>query len=401
MRRPEADFPSGPLRQPSGLVELVLELPLRLQLASSIRLPSTEHVVPHRMTPLILTFLSTVSFKPDSANTTTQPTAMPSSLEQLKKFTVVVADTGDFQSMKQFSPTDATTNPSLILSAAGIEEYQPLIKKAALFAHSNFSGIEKQTAASVDELVVQFGCEILKIIPGRVSCEVDARLSFDTEKSIEKALEYIKRFEQLGISKERILIKLASTWEGIQAAKILEEKHGVHCNLTLLFSHCQAVACAEAKVTLISPFVGRILDWYVQKTGKKYTTEEDPGVQFVTNTYNYYKKYGYKTQVMGASFRNSGEIKALAGCDLLTISPKLLDELEKSTDPVNEKLSPKTASSCTLQKGESDLTEHEFRSMLNKDEMADDKLLEGIKKFTIDTLELSALMKEEILKLGS
>uniref|UniRef100_A0A0A9W246 Transaldolase n=2 Tax=Lygus hesperus TaxID=30085 RepID=A0A0A9W246_LYGHE len=325
---------------------------------------------------------------------------MASSLEQLKKLTVVVADTGDFKSMKQFSPTDATTNPSLILSAAGIDEYQPLIKKAALFAHTNFSGIEKQTIASLDELVVQFGCEILKIIPGRVSCEVDARLSFDLQGSIDKALVYINRFEQLGISKERILIKLASTWEGIQAAKILEKKHGVHCNLTLLFSHCQAVACAEAGVTLISPFVGRILDWYVQKTGKKYTTEEDPGVQFVTNTYNYYKKYGYKTQVMGASFRNGGEIKALAGCDLLTISPKLLEELEKSTDPVKENLSPKTATSCTLEKRQSELTQHEFRWMLNEDEMANDKLSEGIRKFTVDTLKLSALMREEILKLG-
>ncbi|BES90888.1 Probable transaldolase [Nesidiocoris tenuis] len=299
--------------------------------------------------------------------------------------------------MKKYSPTDATTNPSLILSAAGQADYQHLIQKACQYGKNAASNIDDQVAAALDELVVLFGCEILKLIPGRVSTEVDARLSFDKEASIAKALKYIKRYEEHGVSKERILIKLASTWEGIQAAKLLEDKHHIHCNLTLLFSHCQAVACAEARVTLISPFVGRILDWYVQKSGKQLSADEDPGVHFVTNTYNYYKKYGYKTQVMGASFRNIGEVKSLAGCDLLTISPKLLEELNSSNDAVPQKLSAKSATACQMDK--LSLNESAFRWMLNNDEMANDKLSDGIRKFAADGDKLCALLKASIQKL--
>ncbi|VVC34763.1 Hypothetical protein CINCED_3A015868 [Cinara cedri] len=265
-----------------------------------------------------------------------------SSLTQLKDFTVVVADTGDFATMKKYQPTDATTNPSLILAAAKMPQYKDLISKALKLAIATAKTVEEQTEEAMDNLVVLFGTEILSLIPGRVSTEVDARLSFDKEASIAKAIKYIKMYEKAGISKDRILIKLASTWEGIQAAKVLEQQHGIHCNLTLLFSLYQAIACAESDVTLISPFVGRILDWHVANTNKKsFEPLDDPGVKSVTNIYNYFKKFNYKTVVMGASFRNIGEIKALAGCDLLTISPKLLEELESTNEPLTQYLTVK------------------------------------------------------------
>lgn len=247
----------------------------------------------------------------------------------------------------------------------------------------------------MDMLCVLFGCEILKIIPGRVSTEVDARLSFDKDASIAKAIKLVNMYEEMGINKERVLIKLASTWEGIQAAKILEKEHGIHCNLTLLFSFCQAVACAEAGVTLISPFVGRILDWYIANTGtKSYEPDKDPGVVSVTKIYNYYKKFDYKTQVMGASFRNIGEVKALAGCDLLTISPKLLDELGKSNEPVKQILNPSNSKALSLEK--ISLNESSFRWMLNEDQMATEKLSEGIRKFAVDSRKLEALITDTI-----
>lgn len=314
-----------------------------------------------------------------------------SALDQLKQHSTVVADTGDFEAMKEYKPTDATTNPSLILSAAGMEQYQHILDKAIKYGKDNGSSIEEQVAETLDMLSVLFGCEILKIIPGRVSVEVDARLSFDKDASIAKAIKFINLFAEHGIKKERILIKLASTWEGIQAAKELEKKHGIHCNLTLLFSLYQAIACAEANVTLISPFVGRILDWYVEHTKKTYEGKEDPGVISVTKIYNYYKKFGYKTQVMGASFRNTGEIRELAGCDLLTISPKLLQELASSDKPLKKVLDPKLAALNDIEK--ISLTEPEFRWHLNEDQMATDKLSDGIRRFAADTRKLESLIK--------
>ncbi|XP_028047224.1 probable transaldolase isoform X2 [Monomorium pharaonis] len=297
--------------------------------------------------------------------------------------------------MEQFKPTDATTNPSLILAAANQKKYAHLIEKAAECGKKSGSTLAEQVEAALDITCVLFGKEILNIIPGRVSTEVDARLSFNKEGSIEKAKRLIALYEGLGVSKERILIKLASTWEGIQAAKELEENYGIHCNLTLLFSFAQAVACAEAGVTLISPFVGRILDWYVTNGDKKsYEAKEDPGVISVTKIYNYYKKFGYKTVVMGASFRNVGEIRELAGCDLLTISPKLLEELEKSNEPVRKVLNAESAKKCDLQK--ISLDEAEFRWLLNEDQMATDKLCEGIRKFAVDVRKLEKLLQEKI-----
>ncbi|XP_011056522.1 PREDICTED: probable transaldolase [Acromyrmex echinatior] len=323
-----------------------------------------------------------------------------SSLNQLKDLTTIVADTGDFQAMEQFKPTDATTNPSLILAAANQKKYAHLIEKAVAYGKKSGSTLTEQVEAALDIICVLFGKEILNIIPGRVSTEVDARLSFNKEASIEKAKRLIALYEGLGVSKERILIKLASTWEGIQAAKELEEKYGIHCNLTLLFSFAQAIACAEAGVTLISPFVGRILDWYVANTDKKsYEAKEDPGVISVTQIYNYYKKFGYKTVVMGASFRNVGEIKRLAGCDFLTISPNLLEELEKSNEVVHKVLSVESAKKCDLQK--ISLDEAEFRWLLNEDQMATDKLCEGIRKFTVDVRKLEKLLQEKILSIKS
>ncbi|XP_018329221.1 transaldolase [Agrilus planipennis] len=324
---------------------------------------------------------------------------MPNSLEQLKELTTVVADTGDFEAMKQYKPTDATTNPSLILQAATLPQYKQLVEKAVKYGYKTGSNAEDRLEAAMDKLFVLFGVEILKIIPGRVSTEVDARLSFDKEASITKAKRIIELYEEEGIKKDRILIKLASTWEGIQAAKELEQKHGIHCNLTLLFSFAQAVACAEAGVTLISPFVGRILDWHVANTDKKsFSGEEDPGVISVKKIYNYYKKFGYKTIVMGASFRNVEEIKALAGCDYLTISPKLLGELEGSNDVLKKQLSEENAKRAQIEK--ITLNEAAFRWMHNEDVMATDKLADGIRKFAADAIKLENSIKE-LLKQAS
>ncbi|XP_066970231.1 transaldolase isoform X2 [Macrobrachium rosenbergii] len=297
--------------------------------------------------------------------------------------------------MKEYKPTDATTNPSLILQAANMPQYAPLIDQAIEYGKENGSDSEEQVAAAMDKLFVLFGCEILKIVPGRVSIEVDARLSFDKDASVSKARKFISMFESEGIDKERILIKLASTWEGIQAAKVLEEEYGIHCNLTLLFGFAQAVACAEAGVTLISPFVGRILDWYVANTDKKtYEPHEDPGVQSVTRIYNYYKKFGYKTVVMGASFRNDGEIRELGGCDLLTIGPKFLEQLQNSTEPIHQNLSEANAKKLDIERVE--MSEAKFRWELNEDQMATDKLSEGIRKFAIDAVKLEKLLMERM-----
>lgn len=322
---------------------------------------------------------------------------MASSLEQLRKHTTVVADTGDFDSIKEFKPTDATTNPSLILAAAKLPQYQHLIDKAVEYGRSQGGDVSK----TMDYLFVLFGTEILNVIPGRVSTEVDARLSFDRDASLEKARHLIRLYESLGVQKDRILIKLASTWEGIDAARILEQEDGIHCNLTLLFSFAQAVACADAKVTLISPFVGRIYDWYVSKTGVKVyeNPADDPGVQSVRRIYTYYKKHGYKTVVMGASFRNTSEIKALVGCDLLTISPSLLKELDQETGvTLPLVLSPDKAKE-TADNAEFSLRHYDeksFRWELNQDEMANDKLSEGIRKFAADAITLENLIKAKL-----
>ncbi|KAB0802773.1 hypothetical protein PPYR_04959 [Photinus pyralis] len=318
---------------------------------------------------------------------------MASSLDQLKTFTTVVADTGDFEAMKKYKPTDATTNPSLILAAANLPQYKELINKAVKYGKDTKGTLSEKLTASMDMLCVLFGVEILKIIPGRVSTEVDARLSFNKEASIAKAIRIIQLYKEHGIDKKRILIKLASTWEGIQAAKELEEKHGIHCNLTLLFSYAQAIACAEAGVTLISPFVGRILDWHVANTDKKFFSgEEDPGVLSVTKIYNYYKKFNYRTVVMGASFRNIEEVKALAGCDLLTISPALLGQLENSDKVVTKRLSVDSAMASDVEKLA--LDESKFRWLHNEDVMATDKLADGIRKFAADAVKLENMLKE-------
>lgn len=307
-----------------------------------------------------------------------------SQLELLREMTTIVADTGDINSIKVHKPQDATTNPSLILAAAKNPEYKHLVDEAIDWGKS------KSDEAIMNKLFVNFGIAILKIVPGRVSTEVDARLSFDVEGSIEKARTFIKLYEAEGISRERILIKLASTWEGILAAEVLE-KEGIHCNMTLLFSFAQAVACAEAGVTLISPFVGRILDWYKKNENKEsYPPAEDPGVISVTQIYNYYKKFGYKTQVMGASFRNVDEIRELAGCDLLTIAPSLMSELSASSAPLPRKLSPETAKNSKAEK--ITLDEKTFRWMHNEDAMATDKLAEGIRKFAADAVALKKLI---------
>ncbi|KAJ1178713.1 hypothetical protein NDU88_003955 [Pleurodeles waltl] len=318
-----------------------------------------------------------------------------SALDQLKKYTVVVADTGDFNAIDEYKPQDATTNPSLILAAAQMKDYQHLVNDAIEFGKAKGGSEDEQLTNIVDKLFVLFGVEILKKIPGRVSTEVDARLSFDTEGMIQRARTLIKLYEEAGIDKERILIKLSSTWEGIQAGKILEKEHGIHCNMTLLFSFAQAVACAEAGVTLISPFVGRILDWHVANSGKtKYDPSEDPGVQSVTAIYNYYKKFGYKTIVMGASFRNIGEIKALAGCDYLTISPKLLGELSKDDSKLTPKLSIEEAQKQDLAKIQ--LDEKCFRWLHNDDQMAVEKLSDGIRKFAADSIKLEKMIAERL-----
>ncbi|KAG6843493.1 sedoheptulose-7-phosphate:D-glyceraldehyde-3- phosphate transaldolase, partial [Tephrocybe sp. NHM501043] len=292
---------------------------------------------------------------------------------------------------------DATTNPSLILAAAGKPGYAKLIDVAVEYGKSKGGDIESQTNAAIDRLLVEFGKEILAIIPGRVSTEVDARLSFDKEATKAKAKELIALYESVGVKKERILIKIASTWEGIQAARELERDDGIHCNLTLLFGFGQAVACAEAGVTLISPFVGRILDWYKKSTGKTYEGDEDPGVISVKKIFNYYKQHGYKTIVMGASFRNTGEIKALAGVDFLTIAPTLLEELKGSTDPVPKKLdATQAAKADPIPKVSFIDNEPEFRWALLQDQMAFDKLHEGIKKFAEDGETLKDLLKKKL-----
>lgn len=305
-------------------------------------------------------------------------------LEQLKQFTTVVADTGDFETMREYRPQDATTNPSLILKAVEQTAYRPLLDQV-LKDHAG-----KSTEAQLDELLVLFGRKILEIVPGRVSTEVDARLSFDTAGTIEKANHLIGLYENAGVERERVLIKIASTWEGIRAAERLE-KDGIHCNLTLLFSFAQAVACAEAGVKLISPFVGRIYDWYKKDTGKEYVGAEDPGVQSVRKIYTYYKTFGYKTEVMGASFRNTGEILALAGCDLLTISPALLSELHQSDAAVERVLDPETSTDKGLTR--LNLDENRFRWMHNEDPMAVEKLAQGIRAFAADTLKVEKLIE--------
>ncbi len=307
-------------------------------------------------------------------------------LEQLKKYTKVVADTGDFQSIEAYKPVDATTNPSLIYSASQDAKYKHLIDDAIAYAKKSSSDKDVQLSKAMEKLAVNFGIEILKIVPGRVSTEVDARLSFDTEATVQKARDIIALYEEYGISRERILIKIASTWEGIRAAEILE-KEGIRCNLTLLFSMAQAIACAEAGVRLISPFVGRILDWHKKDRGvSEIPATEDPGVISVTNIFNYYKKFGYPTQVMGASFRNIGEICELAGSDLLTISPALLKELEQTEGTLEKKLDAEKAKAMDIQKV--DMDEKTFRWMLNEDAMATEKTAEGIRNFTKDLIKL-------------
>ncbi|CDR37792.1 CYFA0S01e17304g1_1 [Cyberlindnera fabianii] len=319
------------------------------------------------------------------------------SLAQLKAAgTVVVTDTGEFESIAKYTPQDATTNPSLILAAASKPEYAALIDKAVAYAKEKASTPEEQVDLALDRLLVEFGTEILKIVPGRVSTEVDARLSFDKEATIKKALQIIDLYKEVGVDKDRILIKIASTYEGIQAARELESKYGIHCNLTLLFSFVQAVACAEAGVTLISPFVGRILDWYKAKTGETYSGETDPGVVSVKRIFNYYKKFGYKTIVMGASFRNTGEIKALAGCDFLTIAPKLLEELLNSEEPVPKVLDASASASVDEEKVSYLDDEATFRFLLNEDAMSTEKLSEGIRKFAADAVTLIELLEKKV-----
>jgi|TARA_B110000495_G_scaffold108186_1_gene93521 transaldolase len=314
-------------------------------------------------------------------------------LDQLKRVTTVVADTGDFQTIKEYAPQDATTNPTLILKAVQKEEYAALADKAVeAYKDSDLCG-QALTDAIANELLVLFGIEILNIVPGRVSTEVDARLSYDTESTVDRAREIIRLYESKGISRERILIKIASTWEGINAAAILE-KEAIHCNLTLLFSLVQAVHCAESGITLISPFVGRIMDWFKAKSGQEYAPAEDPGVQSVQAIYNYYKKFGYKTEVMGASFRNKGEITELAGCDLLTISPGLLAELQSSTDSIERKISPETAQKMDIDRIE--ITEKSFRWLFSEDAMATDKTAEGIRNFAVDIRKLEAMIQEKL-----
>ncbi len=313
---------------------------------------------------------------------------MTSKLDQLKAMTDVVADTGDIQAIERFKPMDATTNPSLLLKAAQLPQYANLVAAALKEAEQQGGTNAYQLANCSDLLAVAIGCEILKIIPGRISTEVDARLSFDTQATIDKARRLISLYSQAGIGTERVLIKIASTWEGIKAAEILE-KEGINCNLTLLFGFSQAAACADAGVFLISPFVGRILDWYKAKTGLEYGPETDPGVQSVSQIFNYYKQYNYKTVVMGASFRNVGEIEQLAGCDRLTISPQLLEALDNDDNVLVQKLrGDRTGDKINKPSN----TEQVFRWSMNEDAMATEKLAEGIRNFTIDQIKLEKLL---------
>ena len=313
---------------------------------------------------------------------------MRTQLDSLRNMTVVVADTGDIEAIKKYQPQDATTNPSLILSASSLPQYSPLIDEAVSYAKAQSNDKSQQLIDAEDKLAVNIGLEILKIVPGRISTEVDARFSYDTEKTIAKARKLIALYNEAGISNDRILIKIASTWQGIKAAEQLE-KEGINCNLTLLFSQAQARACAEANVYLISPFVGRILDWYkVNSDQKEYAPDEDPGVVSVTSIYNYYKQYGYKTVVMGASFRNVGEITELAGCDRLTIAPALLKALQENNEPLVRKLS----FNGEIQARPAPMTEAEFYWEHNQDPMAVEKLAEGIRKFAIDQEKLEAML---------
>lgn len=311
---------------------------------------------------------------------------MLNQLDQLKQFTVVVADSGDFATLKQYAPQDATTNPSLILKAAQMPEYQAVVDKAIADAKKTNATGKKLLAEVMDYLLIAFGVEILKIVPGRVSTETDANMSFDTEALVTKARRFIELYQRQGIGRERILIKIASSWEGIRACEVLQ-REGINCNLTLLFSLAQAVACAEAKAKLISPFVGRILDWFKKSAGKDFAPAEDPGVLSVKEIYAYYKKFGHATEVMGASFRNKGEILELAGCDLLTISPQLLGELKSDTTPIERKLSPTLAKESQMKKLA--LDEKKFRWLLNENAMATEKTAEGIRAFNADAVKLA------------
>jgi transaldolase len=317
-------------------------------------------------------------------------------LDSLKKVTTVVADTGDLEAMKKYKPQDATTNPSLLLKASGMPQYKPLVDEALRYAAGQPGDKHARITAFMDKLAVNFGCEILKIVPGRVSTEVDATLSFDTEASIAKARQLVGLYEKAGIARERILIKLGTTWEGIRAAERLELE-GIHTNMTLLFSFAQAVACAEAKVTLISPFVGRIYDWYKKSKGvSDIPIAEDPGVQSVERIYTYYKKYDYKTQVMGASFRKVEQVVALAGCDLLTISPDLLEQLMSASGELEPRLTVAKAKAETVDRVHMD--EKAFRWLHNEDAMGTDKLAEGIRAFNVDGRKLEAFAAAELAK---
>ena len=322
-------------------------------------------------------------------------------LEELRGMTVIVADTGDIEAIEKVKPQDATTNPSLITAATQMPQYQPIMDGVLTEAKKKLGASAKDgdvANLAFKHLAVEFGKRILKIVPGRVSTEVDARLSYDREATLKQAREIIQQYDEAGVSRERVLIKIASTWEGIKAAEILE-REGIHCNLTLLFGMHQAIACAEAKVTLISPFVGRILDWYKKDTGKDYEGADDPGVQSVTKIYNYFKNFGYKTVVMGASFRNIGEIQQLAGCDLLTISPKLLEELEGKQEPLPRKLDP--ANSRNMQIEKIPMDQKTFEKMHAEDRMAHDKLKEGIEGFSAALENLEKLLAKRLTELGA
>jgi transaldolase len=324
---------------------------------------------------------------------TTKTEKRVNQLDQIKRFTKVVADTGDFATLKEFAPQDATTNPSLIFKAAQMPEYKQIVEKAIEEGRKTGQTGRALIEQIMDRLLVLFGVEILKIVPGRVSTETDAELSFDTDGLIKKAKTFLSLYQQHGIGKERILIKLASTWEGIKAAEVLQ-KEGINCNMTLLFSLAQAVAAAEAKARLISPFVGRILDWHKKSTGKDYAPAEDPGVLSVKEIYIYYKKFGHDTEVMGASFRNKGEILELAGCDLLTISPQLLAELKNSFDPVERKLKPELARQGSIERLE--INEKRFRWLMNENAMATEKLSEGIRIFNADAKKLEQYIAQKL-----
>lgn len=316
-------------------------------------------------------------------------------LDQIKKFTTIVADTGDFETIREFKPKDATTNPSLIYAATQKENYNHFLEEVLVNCRNSGLSGASQIEDIIDHLLVKFGCAILEIVPGRVSTETDARFSFDVEGSIKKARLLVKLYEEQGIGRERVLIKIASTWEGIAAAEQLQ-KEGIKCNMTLLFSLAQAVRSAEAKVQLISPFVGRIYDWFKAAKKRDYSGAEDPGVQSVNEIYTYYKKFGYETEVMGASFRNVGQILELAGCDLLTISPELMKQLSQSHEPVERKLNAEKAKSADVQRLE--LDEKKFRYLLNDDAMATEKTAEGIRKFAVDIAKLEKFVLSKLNK---